>query len=163
MEKKFVTAFTRKPKDICSSSVVQFTKPSMVKQSLGYAVDINNIYDNFVRTGKLPLNGSAPIYDENFINYDSLIEAQKCVDDASKYFAGLPAEIKSNYGNSLANFVKAVNNKDQFLIDKGLLKLKTAVDAGVELPLPTTPVKPSTDLNGQSDASDTKVNTVTTD
>ena len=71
----------------------------------------------------MPLNGNQPIYDENFVMYDSLIEAQKLVDEASRYFSTLPAEIKNQYGNSLQKFVLAVNNKDEFLVKSGLLNI----------------------------------------
>lgn len=131
MKKTFTTAFNRTEKSVRDVSTVEFTKPSKVKQSLSYAVDINTIYDNFCKTGKLPLNGQKPLYDENFVQYDSLIEAQKLVDQATQYFVGLPANIKNQYGNSLERFVKALNNKDEFLIKEGLLNLpsqKPSVD-----------------------------------
>lgn len=123
MKKTFTTAYNRTEKSIRDVSTVEFTKPSKVKQSLSYAVDINTIYDNFCKTGKLPLNGQQPLYDENFVKYDSLIEAQKLVDEATKYFSGLPARIKNQYGNSLEKFVIALNNKDDFLVKEGLLNL----------------------------------------
>lgn len=149
----FKTAFTRKPDDIRKSSVVKFEKPNKVKKSLGYAVDIKNIYESYCRTGNIPLNGKQPIYDENFIKYDSLVEAQQLVKDACQYFEELPTEIKKNYGNDLGKFVKALNNKDQFLYDKGLLKHPEPVEVPeVQKPIqtPVTPVE-------------TPVNTATTD
>ena len=132
----------------------------MVKESLSYATDINTIYDNYCKTGKVPLNGKQPIYDENFVNYDSLIEAQKLVDEASAYFQGLPTEIKNNYGNSLQQFVKAVHSGDSYLVDKGVLNIpipkvdiqpveptvKPVTPTGTVVP-PTVPQKPSNDVN----------------
>lgn len=143
----FTTAFTREPKTIRDVSCVEFTAPNKVKRSLSYATDINTIYRQYTATGKLPLNNAQPIYDENFINYDSLIHAQKTVDEAVKYFSTLPAEIKNNYGNDLSKFILAVNNKDEFLIKSGLLQLPNAKPLDVEVktddivnPTPETPV-----------------------
>lgn len=141
----FKTQFTRTDSDIRDCNLVKFEKPSMVKESLSYATDINTIYDNYCKTGKVPLNGKQPIYDENFVNYDNLVEAQKLVDEASAYFQGLPTEIKNNYGNSLHKFVKAIHSGDQFLVDKGVLNLpkKPEITQPVEGSL--NPVKPSVD------------------
>jgi len=122
-KKTFTTAYNRDVKSVKDVSTVQFTEPSKVKKSLSYAVDINQIYDNYCKTGRLPLNGQPVLYDENFVKYDSLIEAQKLVDEASAYFQGLPAKIKNAYGNSLERFVLALNNKDEFLVKEGLLNL----------------------------------------
>lgn len=119
----FTTAFTRDAKMIRDINCVKFTAPNKVKKSLSYATDINTIYNQYTYTGKLPLNGATPIYDENFVKYDSLVEAQKLVDEASRYFSTLPAEIKNNYGNSLQKFVLALNNKDEFLVKSGLLTI----------------------------------------
>lgn len=126
MTKKFTftTQFTRSPESIRDISVVEFKEPSQVKESLSYATDINTIYDSYCKTGKLPLNGNQPIYDENFINYDNLIEAQQAVKEACQYFQTLPTEIRNQYGNSLEKFVKAIHSNDQFLLDKGVLKKK---------------------------------------
>lgn len=133
----FITQYTRTPETIRDTNVVEFKKPSLVKESLSYAVDINTIYDNYCKTGKLPLNGQQPIYDENFINYDNLIEAQQAVKEASQYFQNLPTEIRTQYGNSLEKFVSAIHSNDKFLLDKGVLKVsKPQIDPpAAELPL----------------------------
>lgn len=143
----FITTFTRDAKTIRDTSCVKFIAPNKVKRSLAYATDINQIFKQYTATGKVPLNNAQPIYDENFINYDSLIEAQKTVDEAVKYFSTLPAEIKNNYGNDLSKFILAVNNKDEFLIKSGLLQLPTAKPIDSEIisddivnPTPVTPV-----------------------
>lgn len=155
---KFTTPFNRTQKSIRDCNVVEFKSSSKVKQSLAYATDINQIYEQYVRTGRLPLNGQQPIYDENFVKYDSLIEAQKVIGQASEYFAGLPAKIKNQYGNSLEKFIFALNNKDEFLVKEGLL----------QLPIPEPdikPVKPVDDItpvNTQTPVK-TDVNTATTD
>lgn len=155
MTKKFTftTQFNRSDESIRDTSVQEFTQPSMVKESLSYAVDINTIYDSFCKTGKVPLNGQQPIYDENFVNYDSLVEAQKLVDEASKYFQNLPTDIKSAYGNSLEKFVKGLNAGDQYLQDKGVL-VKPQVDppsviepsVGDTTVTPSTPSQPSAEV-----------------
>lgn len=121
----FTTQFNRSPESVRKANTVEFTEPSKVKQSLSYATDINTIYDNYCKTGKVPLNGNQPIYDENFINYDSLIEAQQAVKEASSYFANLPTDIRSQYGNKLENFVNAIHSQDNYLVEKGVLKLST--------------------------------------
>lgn len=133
MSKNFITAYNRTQKSIKDVSCVKYTAPSKVKQSLSYATDINEIYKNYCKTGNLPLNGQQPIYDENFVKYDSLIEAQKLCAEASEYFNGLPASIKNQYGNDLRKFVKALNAKDDFLVKQGLLKLpEPAVDINIK-------------------------------
>lgn len=137
----FITQFNRTPESVRKVNTVEFVEPSKVKQSLSYATDINTIYDNYCKTGRLPLNGNKPIYDENFINYDSLIEAQNAVKEASAYFANLPNEIRSQYGNKLENFVNAIHSQDNFLVEKGVLKLSKHT---VETPSVDVPVEDNT-------------------
>lgn len=149
MQKKctFITQFNRSPETICKSGAIEFNEPSKVKESLSYAVDINTIYDNYCKIGKLPLNGNQPVYDENFINYDNLIEAQQAVKDASQYFQNLPTDIRNQYGNSLEKFVKAIHSNDKFLLDKGVLKLsKNEPELKPDLKL-VTPDLPNADIN----------------
>lgn len=149
MSKKctFITQFNRDVSQIQKANVVKFDKPSKVKQSLSYATDINTIYDNYCRTGRVPLNGNQPIYDENFVKYDDLIAAQKLVSEASLYFQTLPANIRSQYGNSLEKFVNAVHSKDDYLLKEGVLQmpLKEVVEGPiVDLPsvdIPSQPVQ----------------------
>lgn len=156
-KKVFTTAFNRSAESIRDVNVKEFTSPSKVKKSLAYATDINQIYDQYCKTGRLPLNGAQPLYDENFVKYDSLIEAQKLVDDATLYFQGLPAKIKNQYGNSLEKFVMALNNKDEFLVNEGLLNLpkpeKVVEDIKPSVDITPTPQNPVTET----------VNTATTD
>lgn len=155
---KFTTPFNRTQKSIRDCNVVEFKSPSKVKQSLAYATDINQIYEQYVRTGRLPLNGQQPIYDENFVKYDSLIDAQKVIGQASEYFAGLPAKIKNQYGNSLEKFVLALNNKDEFLVKEGLLQLPTPepINEPLKPADEITPVNPETPVKSD-------VNTAMTD
>lgn len=143
----FITQYTRSPESIREMNVVEFKEPSQVKESLSYATDINTIYDSYCKTGKLPLNGNQPIYDENFINYDNLIEAQHAVKEACQYFQTLPVEIRNQYGNSLEKFVKAIHSNDQFLLDKGVLKKKEIlspvekpIEGPVEIDKPVVPL-----------------------
>ena len=124
----FITQFNRVMSATQKADCVEFKEPSKVKQSLSYATDINTIYENYCRTGRVPLNGNQPIYDENFIKYDNLIEAQKLVSEASSYFQNLPANIRAKYGNSLEKFVIGLHSKDDFLIKEGVLKLKDEVN-----------------------------------
>lgn len=141
----FTTQYNRSPESIMNVSTVEFKAPSKVKESLSYAVDINTIYDSYCKTGRLPLNGNQPIYDENFINYDNLIEAQQAVKGASLYFNNLPNDIRTQYGNSLEKFVQAIHSNDQFLQDKGVLKLsKTEVKPDTK---PVTPDLSKVDVN----------------
>ena len=142
VKSKFITQFNRVMSATQKADCVEFKEPSKVKQSLSYATDINTIYENYCRTGRVPLNGNQPIYDENFIKYDNLIEAQKLVDEASSYFQNLPANIRAKYGNSLEKFVIGLHSKDDFLIKEGVLKLKDDVKP-IENPVVNTIVKPS--------------------
>ena len=151
MKKTFTTQFNRSVDSIRDVNCVEFVAPSQVKESLSYATDINTIYDQYCKTGRLPLNGQQPIYDENFVKYDSLIEAQKLVSDASAYFAGLPAKIKNQYGNSLEKFVLALNSQDKFLIDEGVLNVPkvdptiSPIQNGDEItPVTPTPIETQT-------------------
>lgn len=166
----FTTQFTRSPESIRNSNLVEFTKPSMVKKSLSYAVDINTIYENYCKTGKVPLNGNQPIYDENFVKYDSLVDAQKVVSEAVSYFQSLPTDIKNHYGNSLEKFVKAVSKGDNFLVEKGVFVPKAAEPVVPDVPskpvTPVTPVKPDLVVETPSTPSQAvtePVNTATTD
>lgn len=163
-KKTFTTAFNRTESGIRDVGTMKFTEPSKVKESLSYATDINVIYDNYCKTGRLPLNGQKPIYDENFVSYDSLVESQKIVAECSEYFNGLPASIKNQYGNSLNKFVAALNNKDEFLVKNGVLVLPSEKnDASQSL---------TSDLNQSSNdiippvsegSTNESVNTATTD
>lgn len=167
----FTTAYNRPASSVMTIGTMHYQKPSKVKTSLGYAVDINKIYKDYCRTGQLPLNGAEPLYDENFVKYDDLISSMDIVNQATTYFSALPAEIKEYYGNSLPRFIKGLNQKDQFLIDKGLLNLpKETVTAPIppadynpaespyESPVqggtpatPVTPLTPTTDVNTAKD------------
>lgn len=158
---KFVTPFNRTQKSIKDCNVVEFKSPSKVKQSLAYATDINQIYEQYVRTGRLPLNGQQPIYDENFVKYDSLIDAQKVIGQATEYFSGLPAKIKNQYGNSLEKFILALNNKDEFLVKEGLLQLPSNEPVNDDIK-PVEPVVETTPVSTETPATEA-VNTATTD
>lgn len=157
-KKVFTTAFNRSAESIRDVNVKEFKSPSKVKKSLAYATDINQIYDQYCKTGRLPLNGAQPIYDENFVKYDSLIEAQKMVNDATLYFQSLPAKIKNQYGNSLEKFVMALNNKDEFLVNEGVLNLPKP-EKIVEDIKPSVDITPDTPQNPVTET----VNTATTD
>lgn len=152
----FITQFNRSAKDFKKDSIKEYA-PSEVKESISYATDINQIVDNYCKTGRLPLNGKQPIYDENFIKYDTLIEAQQAVKEACSYFQGLPAEIRMKYGNDLNKFVKALHSQDSFLVDKGVLKLSTSSENVV------VPSVPSVDVPTVEVPTTDKVNTATTD
>lgn len=157
-KKVFTTAFNRSAESIRDVGVQKFTSPSKVKKSLAYATDINQIYDQYCKIGRLPLNGAQPLYDENFVKYDSLIEAQKMVNDATLYFQSLPAKIKNQYGNSLEKFVIALNKKDDFLVKEGLLNLPKP-EKVVEDIKPFVDVTPITPQNPVTET----VNTAMTD
>lgn len=160
----FTTSYNRAA-DKMTIGCMHYQKPSKVKKSLSYAVDINEIYKQYCKTGNLPLNGAQPIYDENFVAYNDLIQSMDIVNQATNYFAGLPAEIKNQYGNSLPNFIKALNNKDQFLIDKGLLVLpKSDVsDLPSPSPSPVNPENPVVDSVSEKSGAAAAVNTAPTD
>ena len=134
MAKKFtfITQYSRTPEQVRNFSVVEFKEPSKVKESLSYAVNINTIYENYCKTGKLPLNGQRPIYNEDFVKLDNLIEAQQTVKEACRYFQSLPSDIRNHYGNSLEKFVSSVHSNDQFLFDKGVLLKKDKLIAPSE-------------------------------
>lgn len=145
----FITQFSRDLAKTQKADCVEFKEPSKVKQSLSYATDINTIYENYCKTGKVPLNGNQPIYDENFIKYDNLIEAQKQVSEATQYFQNLPANIRAKYGNSLEKFVVGLHSQDDFLVKEGVLKITPKADTPIEKPttgsttVVDTPVQPT--------------------
>lgn len=146
----FITQFSRDLAKTQKADCVEFKEPSKVKQSLSYATDINTIYENYCKTGKVPLNGNQPIYDENFIKYDNLIEAQKQVQEATQYFNNLPANIRAKYGNSLEKFVVGLHSQDDFLIKEGVLKIAPKTEqTPIEKPttgsttVTDTPVQPT--------------------
>lgn len=136
----FITQYNRTPESVYGQTV-QFKEPSKVKESLSYATDINTIYENYCKTGKVPLNGNQPIYDENFVKYDSLVEAQRVISEASTYFNTLPTEIRAKYGNSLEAFVRGINSGDSYLFDKGVLVKKQLKPTPVESEI--SPAEPS--------------------
>lgn len=160
MSKKFITQFTRSTDSVRKTNVVKFTQPSKVVKSLSYATSIKSIYDNYCHSGNLPLNGNKPIYDDNFIKYDNLIEAQQAVKEASSYFANLPADVRQNYGNKLENFVNAIHSQDDFLVKSGVLKLTPKENP--EVITPETVVTPTVQPVQPQQTTQT-VNTATTD
>lgn len=128
----FITQYNRKG---LNSRVKKFDiekYPCMVKKSLSSSTDINKIVEQYSQTGQLPLNGNQPLYDENYIKIDSLIEAKNVMNRASDYFNTLPANIRAEYGNDLMKFAKAVTVGDPKLTDLGVLPKPIAPETTLE-------------------------------
>lgn len=69
----------------------------------------------------LPKLGSAPYGD--FTNLDSYMEMQNKSARLNELFESLPSDIRAKYGNTVAGFLGALNNPDEykFLADRGVL------------------------------------------
>lgn len=137
---KFKTSFNRDCTDLGRVRTFDTNKyPNKVVKSLAVHTDINAMMAAYSRGSTLPLNGREPIYDENFIKIDNLIEAKQVMNRASDYFNGLPSEIRAHYGNDLMTFAKAVTYGDPKLSDLGILPKPLSTETSLEAPAaPTT-------------------------
>lgn len=110
------------------------SKDSPVQQHFKESTDINNIVDNYTRTGML--NGSQnPVYDDFSDSFDFL-EAQNKVIAARNAFSSLDSKLRSRFSNNpakLLDFLADSNNKDE-AIKLGLISEPE--------PLPEPPIEP---------------------
>lgn len=100
--------------------VQEFTQPSRTKQEFKEQCDINNIVQNFLRTGELPNAYDAA--KAKFLNMADLPvsyhEALNLVIDATAAFDELPASARARYDNDVQKFLAAVHkDPDSVFID----------------------------------------------
>lgn len=104
--------------------------PSMTSQEFKDECNINNILKRYSAQARvmgvplselLPKLGSAPYGD--FTNLDSYMEMQNKNARLNELFESLPSDVRAKYGNTVAGFLGALNNPDEykFLADRGVL------------------------------------------
>lgn len=119
MKKKFVTQYSRSPIEI-GKPTFQCTSEDKTAKSLGKDCEISTIFNRLTRGENVPR--VKVVYDEGFINHNSLVDAHDTLCRAKDYFEHLPAEVKAQYGNDLFKFAKAFTNQEDSIFNNGILK-----------------------------------------
>nr|UXQ87923.1 MAG: internal scaffolding protein [Microvirus sp.] len=123
--------------------------PSRTKQSFKNECDIQNILQQFVKTGLVThISSRAPHY-ADYIGVPEFQEAQNSIAAAQTAFDSLPSHIRRRFGNDPSQFLEFVHNPDnsQEIIKMGLgpskLPLETAIDeAALKEPAPSPKSSP---------------------
>lgn len=129
----------------CHSTVpgIIFTEPSMTKQSYKEEADINNIVNQYHRTGLLPQGTRQPMFGD-FSSGDDFAESLIRIQEAQADFDALPSAIRTEFGNDpaqLLSFMQDPENLEE-AIEMGLYPApeKEPVPAAAE-PEKTPPAK----------------------
>lgn len=111
----------RKPYDAHERYALEFTEPSLTKQSMAAECDINVIMAKYQRTGVVPqlVNG---VY-EDVSNVTSYHDAMQTILDAQDMFMQLPAVVRKAFDNDPAMLLAAVEDPEShdMLRELGLL------------------------------------------
>ena len=99
-----------------------FTQESMVRPEFARSADVNFIVDRWEKSGVLEHTSRYQGQYGNFVGPVSYHEAVNAVLEADGMFMTLPSSIRDRYGNSVAEFLKAVDDGDEFLVEAGILK-----------------------------------------
>ena len=122
---------------------IEFTEPSLTKQSFRDECDINNILRQFNVTGQLPVGSVQPQYGDfsGITDYQSALNAVMAAQDC---FLQLPAKLRARFDNDPALFVEFASdeaNKDEMKA-LGLLRQET-VQAVVSSPSEADKAEPA--------------------
>jgi len=120
---------------------IEFTEPSLTKQSFRDECDINNILRQFNVTGELPAGSVQPQYGDfsGITDYQSALNAVRAAQDS---FLALPAVIRAKFDNDPALFVEFASdeaNRDEMKA-MGLLHEET---------VPAVVTSPSEPVSGE--------------
>lgn len=101
---------------------IEFTEPSLTKQSFSEDADINTIVERFGLTGEMPNNFAMPTYSD----YDEVVDFQTAMNTvraAGEQFLTLPPTLRERFQNDpqrLMAFLSDETNR-QAAIDLGLV------------------------------------------
>lgn len=116
--------YVRLPLIRMPSEGIEFTDPSMTKQSFKDECDVNNIMRRFNATGVVThVNGRRPEFGD-FTSVATFQESLNTVIEAESMFAELPAAIRDRFGNDprqLLEFVADPDNRDE-AVTLGIVK-----------------------------------------
>lgn len=98
-----------------------FTQPSMAKQSYKEEADINNIVNQYNRTGVLPQGTRQPMFGD-FSSGDDFAESLIRIQEAKADFDALPSNIRSQFDNDPAELLTFMQDPEnlQEAIEMGL-------------------------------------------
>ncbi|AXH74644.1 MAG: internal scaffolding protein [Microviridae sp.] len=116
----------------------------ITKQSFKAECDINNILRQYTKTGVINhVQSSRPTYQDlpDAIDYQESMNTLLAADAA---FAGLPASVRSRFGNDPGEFLAALSDPEQtaYLTEVGVFR---AADAASALPDPVRPPAPASE------------------
>lgn len=112
----------RKPYDPHERVRVEFSSPSLAKQSMQAECDINNIMRQFDKTGLLSHTNKHNGDYGNFLSAQEYHESMNAVLAARDAFDSLPSKIRGKFANDPALFLDFVQNPDnaEELVEMGL-------------------------------------------
>ncbi len=116
---------------------VEFTEPSLTKQSFAEESEINNILAKYTKTGVLEhVSQYGPKY-EDASSFDEFHQAMNIVTNAQQMFADLPAQLRSRFENDPAQFLDFIGdpegNADE-MREMGLIAPGPEPEALVQIP-----------------------------
>lgn len=101
---------------------------SRTQQSSKDEADINVIVKRFGVTGRIPVRNLPPMFGD-FTGVADFRDAQDRILQARQAFMGLPADVRSRFGNDPASFVEFATNRDN-LASLREMGLAPPVEAG---------------------------------
>lgn len=102
------TAGNYDPDKASDDAGLECADPSLAVQSQKEEADINTIVRNFGVTGNLPQGVRLPSFEDYGDAVDDYASALRVVQDAEREFMKLPAEMRSELGNSPQAFYELV-------------------------------------------------------
>lgn len=118
---------------------ITFTDPSMAKQAFKEEADINNIVNQYHKTGVLPQGTRAPTFGD-FSSGDDFAECMERLQEAQADFDALPSSVRTEFNNDpgeLLLFLEDPENRAE-AIELGLVAPDPV--AAPEPPKTTPPV-----------------------
>lgn len=127
--------FTRYSPPVSPS--VRFSLPSMTEQAHAAETNINGIIARYKRTGVLGTPDQVrDMFFGNFSEVGSRFECARIAADAKEQFMSLPLKVRAEFGHSMNDFLKALEDPSQVerFIRVGLMKAPDPVVATPENP-----------------------------
>lgn len=114
--------------------------PSKTQQQFKDECDVNNIIDNYTKTGIIThFSNNAPVFGDYSRMPSDYGEAVAMMEQSKEEFEKLPAKVRERFDNSPANLIK-------FVMDES--NRKEAVELGLVVDKAVETVKDSGDVSG---------------
>lgn len=94
---------------------VNCDRPIRTDQSQQPMTDINQIMENYVKTGMLPNYSSTPLLYIDDVNKPTFEEVHSSIQQARQLFDRLPTQLKSELGNDYRKLESWIANPDNLL------------------------------------------------